>query len=89
MAAFALPASSRFHGDTTSLTLWGKYENPQGGVVPRRGHNKDGHPECVQVVAGQICRPDGIPVEVQIRDGNYSDNPWSRKAAQIVATILY
>ena len=36
VAAFALPASSRFHGDTTSLTLWGKYADPQGGVVTIR-----------------------------------------------------
>ena len=40
------------HNDTTSLTLRGAYNNSTtiDGIKPARGYNRDGHPDCKQIV---------------------------------------
>lgn len=76
----ALPAPDTVNTDTTSITLWGLYPDQQTGSLPTWGHNKDGHPECKQLVAGVIARPDGIPLAVDVCDGNQDDTTWSREA---------
>ncbi len=72
-----LPTSATAHLDTTTITLSGQYPHPDAGAQPARGYNKDGHPENLQLVAGLVTRSDGIPLSVDVRDGNTSDTTWS------------
>ena len=76
----ALPDTETIHSDTTSITLYGAYADQQTGAVPTYGYNKDGHPECKQLVAGVVARADGIPLDVDVCDGNMDDPTWSRQA---------
>ena len=48
------PASAATAADPSSA--------PPETAVPRRGYNKDGHPDAKQLVLGAVTRPDGIPV---------------------------
>lgn len=76
-----LPATTTAHADTTSLTLTGEYGDPMApGSRPMHGYNKDGHPECKQLVAGVVTRSDGVPLTVDVLDGNADDTTWSRDA---------
>src|SRR5262249_51954080 len=69
------------HQDTTTLTLYGAYEEearPVAGLVPPRpayGHSKDGHDDRKQVLLSLGVRSDGLPLRVGIRDGKTSDSP--------------
>ena len=76
----ALPATDTAHADTTSITLYGQYSDQEVGSLPTYGYNKDGHPECKQLVAGVVARADGIPIDVEVCDGNMDDPTWSRQA---------
>src|SRR5215813_7615407 len=67
------------HHDTTTITLYGAYEEarPVEGLVPPRpayGHSKDGHDDRKQVLLRLGVRSDGLPLRVGIRDGNTSDS---------------
>ena len=56
----------RLHADTTSLSFWGAYEGTgenEGEVRIVRGYNKDGRPNCNQIVVGQITNENGIVLE--------------------------
>jgi transposase len=75
-----LPASATAHADTTTITLYGQYPDQDAGSLPAYGYNKDGHPECKQLVAGVVARADGIPVDLDVCDGNMDDPTWTRDA---------
>jgi transposase len=64
------------HNDTTTVTLRGKYENqPEEGVQLKRGYNKDGCPDCKQIVFGLNTIADGhVPISLKLYDGNISDD---------------
>src|SRR5499427_4645183 len=68
------------HQDTTTLTLYGAYEEdtrPVQGLVPPRpayGHSKDGRDDLKQVLLSLSVSSDGLPLRVGIRDGNTSDS---------------
>ncbi len=76
-----LPATATLHADTTSITLTGEYPDrpyPAGPEVTY-GHNKDGHSEHKQLVAGVVTRSDGVPLAVDVLDGNADDPTWSHR----------
>ncbi len=76
-----LPATATIHADTTSITLTGEYPArpyPAGPEVTY-GYNKDGHPERKQLVAGVVTRSDGVPIAVDLLDGNADDPTWSHE----------
>ena len=75
-----LPSLDTTHLDTTTVTLYGQYPGQNDGSIPTYGYNKDGHPECKQLVAGVTTRADGIPIDVDVCDGNMDDPTWSREA---------
>lgn len=62
--------------DSTSITLSGQYEGHEAASVAlARGYNKDGHPECKQIVFGLNITADGnIPISFQLFDGNQPDD---------------
>jgi transposase len=66
----------KIHYDTTSVSLYGVYENqdPQG-VVITYGHSKDRRPDLRQVVVGMAVSGDGgVPLISNTHNGNTSDS---------------
>ena len=55
---------------------------------PAYGHNKDGHPDCKQLVVGNVARPDGIPIQVDVNDGNFDDTVWSHRTLRELTGLL-
>ena len=68
------------HQDTTTLTLYGAYEEEArlvNGLVPPRpayGHSKDGRDDLKQVLLSLGVSSDGLPLRMGLRDGNTSDS---------------
>src|SRR5262245_55664153 len=68
------------HQDTTTLTLYGAYEEearPVPGLVPPRpayGHSKDGRDDLKQVLLSLGVNSEGLPLRLGVRDGNTSDS---------------
>ena len=76
-----LPGTATTHADTTSITLTGEYPArpyPAGPAVTY-GYNKDGHPERKQLVAGVVTRSDGVPIAIDVLDGNADDPTWAHE----------
>src|SRR5215831_1088694 len=73
-------ATPWLHQDTTTITLYGAYEEaarPVNGLVPPRpayGHSKDGHDDLKQVLLSLGVSSDGLPLRMGLRDGNTSDS---------------
>src|SRR4030095_10526899 len=69
------------HQDTTTITLYGAYEedaHPVKGLVPPRpayGPSKDGRDDLKQVLLSLGVSSDGLPLRMGLRDGNTSDSP--------------
>ncbi len=66
----------KIHNDTTSVTLFGAYDNPQGAAaLPMHGYNKDGRSDCKQIVFGLNVTEDGhVPLSYETYDGNTMDS---------------
>ena len=71
-------ATPWFHQDTTTMALYGAYEDePQrpGAPRPAYGHSKDGRADLQQVLLSLGVSGDGgIPGRLGMRDGNRSDS---------------
>lgn len=65
----------RIHNDSTSVSFYGAYENPEPGAVQLDwGFNKDHRPDCKQIVFGLNITEDGhVPLSFQLFDGNRAD----------------
>ncbi len=96
-------AFKRLHSDTTSVSFYGDYkgeveqdgENTESiGITDAeilqivRGYNKDGRPECKQVVVGKIVNEHGVPVAHSVMDGNTSDAEWNAKSLDMIGDIF-
>jgi transposase len=65
------------HQDTTTLTLYGAYEDEPktpGAPRPAYGHSKDGHDDLKQVLLSLGVSSEGLPLRIGLRDGNTSDS---------------
>ena len=87
---------TRLHADTTSVSFYGEYDIDLSRLSEAerseilkidRGYNKDGRPQCNQVVVGQIVNEDGIVLASEVMDGHTSDVDWNRKAIDYVRAI--
>ena len=73
-------ATPWLHQDTTTITLYGAYEeaaHPGDGPRPPRpayGHSKDGRDDLKQVLLSLGVSSDGLPLRMGVRDGNTSDS---------------
>jgi len=88
---------SRLHGDTTTISFYGDYNTENLNLTEaeqeallhiEHGHNKDGHPECKQIVVGQIVNEHGIPLTNQTMNGATSDIEWNREAIKYMSTLI-
>jgi transposase len=86
LAVYAIP-TPWLHQDTTTITLYGAYEegeqtrtphsqSPERPVPPRPayGHSKDGHDDLKQVLLSLGVSSDGLPLRLGVRDSNTSDS---------------
>ena len=76
LAVYAIP-TPWLHQDTTTITLYGAYEDePQtpGAPRPAYGHSKDGRDDLKQVLLSLGVSSGGLPLRVGMRDGNTSDS---------------
>jgi transposase len=79
LAVYAI-STPWLHQDTTTITLYGAYEEearPVAGLVPPRpayGHSKDGRDDLKQVLLSLGVSSEGLPLRMGLRDGNTSDS---------------
>ena len=88
--------TERLHADTTTISFYGEYDTEKLNLTDEeraellqieRGYNKDGRPECRQVVVGQIVNEAGIPVCQKIQDGSTPDVVWNAQAIDYLKDI--
>lgn len=88
--------TTRFHSDTTTISFYGEYDveklelteaEKEELIKIERGYNKDGRPECKQVVIGQITTETGIPIVSKALDGAASDVEWNQIAIKYLRDI--
>ena len=86
----------RLHSDTTTISFYGEYNAEKMDLTEEekaelleieRGYNKDGKPECNQVVLGQIVNEAGIPIVSRAMDGSTSDVEWNKEAIKYLRQI--
>jgi len=79
LAVYAI-STPWLHQDTTTITLYGAYEEearPVAGLVPPRpayGHSKDRRDDLKQVLLSLGVSSEGLPLRMGLRDGNTSDS---------------
>src|SRR5215813_957937 len=76
LEVYAIP-TPWLHQDTTTLTLYGAYEDEPktpGDPRPAYGHSKDGHDDRKQVLLSLGVNSEGLPLRMGLRDGNTSDS---------------
>ncbi len=80
----------QIHGDTTSITLAGNYnEQDPKGVRNKRGHNKDGRPDLKQLVYSLCVTSDGaVPVHFKSYDDNRTDDTIQLETWLSLRTLL-
>ena len=81
---------------TTTISFYGEYDTEKLDLTDEekaellqieRGYNKDGRPECRQVVVGQIVNEAGIPVFQKVQDGSTPDVVWNTQAIDYLKDI--
>lgn len=89
--AFSIPFHPVVHGDTTSISLYGAYEEEEDTDPSApdicRGYSKDGKRDLVQVMLGLVCDRFGLPLIATVRDGNEGDSTWNRAIIQTLSEL--
>ncbi|MEF3311881.1 IS1634 family transposase [Paenibacillus sp. GYB004] len=67
---------SVFHGDTTSMSVYGAYTKPSKALQIVEGYSRDRR-GAKQIQFGLIGNSDGIPLYGDVHDGNTSDKTWN------------
>ena len=87
---------TRSHGDTTTISFYGDYDVDQLDLSEEeleellkieKGYNKDGRPECNQIVVGQITNEFGVSIVSKVMDGSTSDVEWNKLALDYITKI--
>lgn len=90
-SAFSIPFHPVVHGDTTSISLYGAYEEEEDTDPSApdicRGYSKDGRHDLVQVMLGLVCDRFGLPLIATVRDGNEADCTWNGEIIQTLAEL--
>lgn len=82
----------KLHFDTTSISLYGAYEQEEDGDdIPRvtYGHSKDKRADLKQVIFGMTVSGDGgVPITGRITSGNTSDSTENRFNLEALRQIV-
>jgi len=76
------------HGDTTSVSVQGAYEEEEPVLNLTHGYSKDRRPDLKQFLYGVGTTADAVPVIGQVRDGNKSDGPWNYELISKLRKLL-
>ena len=88
--------TERLHADTTTISFYGEYdidtssltsEEQEEYLTIERGYNKDGRPQCNQVVVGQIVNEAGMPISSRTMDGSTADVDWNSEAVKYLKQL--
>ena len=84
--------TSQGHYDTTSVSLWGDYDNSSAndGPAPHitHGYSKDKRPDLKQFMFSLLCVEGNIPLLGKVEDGNGSDGKLNNEELQQVARLI-
>jgi len=72
--------TTQIHHDTTSVSVWGAYENSKYDGSPFEitlGHSKDKRPDLAQFVVSLLTAEKDLPLETRIYSGNEDDKTIS------------
>lgn len=72
--------TTQIHHDTTSVSVWGAYENSRYSGSPFEitlGHSKDRRPDLAQFVISLLTAEKDLPIETRIYSGNEDDKTIS------------
>jgi len=84
------------HNDTSTLSFYGEYDLKNSLLTEKeikslfkieKGYNKDGRPQCKQVITGQITTQNGIPIVNRVQSGSTSDVDWNEQAIKYIQQI--
>lgn len=79
------------HGDTTSKSFYGAFENPDVDILApfiTYGKNKDHRPDLKQLIFGVGTTADGVPVIGEVADGNESDKTLNGRWVKNLKSVL-
>jgi transposase len=77
--------------DTTSVNIWGDYDNSSpGNKAPHvtYGYSKDKRGDLKQFMVEMLCAEGNIPISGKMRDGNSSDEKLNNEELQRIARLL-
>ena len=72
--------TTHLHHDTTSVSVWGAYENSRYDGSPfeiNLGNSKDRRPDLIQFVVSLLTAEKDLPIETRIYSGNEDDKTIS------------
>ncbi|WP_274435607.1 IS1634 family transposase [Alicyclobacillus sp. ALC3] len=84
------------HADTTSLTLFGDYPEPntseqsdsnQDSFAIARGYSKAHRPDLKQIIFG-LCTLKGVPLCANVDKGNQDDHTWNKENVPRLFNLL-
>jgi len=84
----------RLHGDTTSWTFTGLYEDEEDDDAPSsllkitKGYNKDHRPGSKQLLYGLVVTEEKIPFIADVTDGNTSDRAWNNHILDELSELM-
>ena len=94
-SALSVSALQRFplstkhvHFDTTSINVYGNYENTANGDAPFKiahGYSKDKRPDLKQFVLSLLCVDGNVPIVGKLEDGNASDKKINNRVLSEVS----
>ncbi len=67
------------HGDTTSGSVYGEYEEAGEHLKIVHRYSKDHRPDLEQFMYGLIVTTEGLPVMGEVLDGHTSDDRWNEQ----------
>jgi transposase len=77
--------------DTTSVNLWGNYENSKPSQKSPHityGYSKDKRPDLKQFMISMLCIEGNIPISGKMQNGNASDNQLNNEELQRLSSLL-
>jgi len=83
--------TSVIHGDTTSKSFQGVFDNPavdELAPIVTFGYNKDHRPDLKQLVFGIGTTADGIPIVAEVTDGDQSDKTLNGRWVKSLRSVL-
>ena len=83
--------TTQIHHDTTSVSVWGAYENSRYDGSPFEitlGHSKDKRPDLIQFVLSLLTAEKDLPIETRIYSGNEDDKTISKGILKRISSYM-